>query len=174
MYIPGNSQPSRLLWGAFAASLTPTGNTPFTSTHPCLLIAGSALFKLVSRIVGSAKSAVPALHDFSSDLEPELHISLSRPIYLRAHQREDLKRAVKQIAEKTLPFVASFAQLTQLANDEGTRTFLALEIGAGYHEFKCLADMLTPTLHAIRQQEFYSTPRFHASIAWALLDWRPF
>jgi hypothetical protein len=29
---------------------------------------------------------------------------------------------------------------------------------------------LTPTLQAIRQKEFYSNPRFHASFAWALLD----
>jgi len=29
---------------------------------------------------------------------------------------------------------------------------------------------LTPTLQAIRQKEFYTNPRFHASIGWALLD----
>ena len=29
---------------------------------------------------------------------------------------------------------------------------------------------LTPALRAIRQKEFYEEPRFHTSIAWALLD----
>ncbi|KAG6865503.1 hypothetical protein C0991_001933, partial [Blastosporella zonata] len=33
-----------------------------------------------------------------------------------------------------------------------------------------MCDALTPTLKAIRQKEFYTDPRFHASIAWALLD----
>ena len=33
-----------------------------------------------------------------------------------------------------------------------------------------LTQKLTPALRAIRQKEFYANPRFHASIAWALLD----
>ncbi|KAG6809322.1 hypothetical protein H0H92_000711 [Tricholoma furcatifolium] len=33
-----------------------------------------------------------------------------------------------------------------------------------------MSDDLTPTLKTIRQKEFYSDPRFHASIAWALLE----
>jgi hypothetical protein len=68
---------------------------------------GSTLFKLLCKILTSAKKMVPTLHDFWSSLndsKPELHISLSRPIYLRSHQREDLKSAVKRIAEKNLPY----------------------------------------------------------------------
>ena len=38
---------------------------------------------------------------------------------------------------------------------------------------RTLSDTLTPTLQAIRQKEFYPDPRFHASIAWALLDPSP-
>lgn len=33
----------------------------------------------------------------------ELHISLSRPIFLRAHQREEFKRAVRTIAKSNKP-----------------------------------------------------------------------
>lgn len=33
-----------------------------------------------------------------------------------------------------------------------------------------MSNALTPALLAIRQKGFYSDPRFHASIAWALLD----
>ena len=32
-----------------------------------------------------------------------------------------------------------------------------------------MADALSPALQVIRQQEYYVNPRFHASIAWALL-----
>ena len=44
-----------------------------------------------------------AFHTFwdAETPRPELHISLSRPIFLRAHQREDLKRAVKRVARET-------------------------------------------------------------------------
>ncbi|KAJ7175395.1 U6 snRNA phosphodiesterase Usb1 [Mycena filopes] len=133
---------------------------------------GSALFKLLCKIIASAQKMTPTLHDFWSsqkDSELELHISLSRPVYLRSHQREDMRRAVKRVAEKTLPFTASFAHISELVNDEATRIFLALEIGAGHHELTTLTNSLTPAIQAIRQQEFYSTPRFHASIGWALL-----
>lgn len=85
-------------------------------------------------------------------------------------------------------FPASFATLAELTNDEQTRTFLTLEVGAGHLEasslfdiqytpqfnvdhsqFKTLCDAVTPILRKYRQKEFYSEPRFHASIAWALL-----
>jgi len=137
-----------------------------------LLDRDSTLFKLLCKILASAKNMTPTLHDFwssSKDSKPELHISLSRPIYLRAHQREEMKRAVKLIAEKTPPFTASFASISELINDEGTRIFLALEIGAGHHELTTLTTLLTPTLRAIRQQEYYASPRFHASFGWSLL-----
>ncbi|KAJ7695718.1 U6 snRNA phosphodiesterase Usb1 [Mycena rosella] len=136
----------------------------------------SALFKLLCKVIGSAKNAVPTLHDFWSspkDCKPELHISLSRPIFLRSHQREEMKRAVRCIAEKTSPFTASFAHVSELVNDEGTRIFLALEIGAGHHELSTLTTLLTPALRAMRQHEYYAAPRFHASIGWALLGGRP-
>lgn len=64
---------------------------------------GSPLYKLVHAILSDAKEAVPTLHEIwkpeSDPSRQELHLSLSRPISLRAHQREDLKRAVKNIAK---------------------------------------------------------------------------
>ena len=37
-------------------------------------------------------------------------------------------------------------------------------------QLQALTDALTPILQAIRQTEYYTNPRFHASFAWALLD----
>jgi hypothetical protein len=76
--------------------------------------------------------------------------------------------------------------LSELINDEKTRTFLTIEVGAGHHgvslqlfesrhhphtctQLRSLSDALTPVLQAIRQQGYYANPRFHASFAWALL-----
>lgn len=83
------------------------------------------------------------------------HLSLTRPIYLRAHQRDILNQAVKNVAKEipkcvyhsiqclcvwvttliliVLRFGASFASFIVLDNDSKTRSFLALEIGAGHN-----------------------------------------
>ncbi|KDQ62251.1 hypothetical protein JAAARDRAFT_203423 [Jaapia argillacea MUCL 33604] len=144
---------------------------------PLVVEPKSRLGKLLGRVVKAAKEVVPTLHpigvveDGVGDGEgEELHISLSRPIYLFAHQRDDLKRAVKTLAKSHPPFTASFATFLELTNDERTRTFLTAEIGAGHAEMRAMSEALTPTLQSMRQKEFYSIPRFHASIGWALLD----
>jgi hypothetical protein len=36
--------------------------------------------------------------------------------------------------QSSISFVLSFAMLSELINDEKTRTFLTLEVGAGHHE----------------------------------------
>jgi len=100
----------------------------------------------------------------------ELHISLTRPFFLRAHQREEMKRAVRDAAKAHSPFAVSFAAFSNLTNDEGTRTFICMEVGAGHQELRALSDALTPALHSFRQKEYYDQPRFHASFAWILLD----
>ncbi|KAK2459663.1 hypothetical protein APHAL10511_008308 [Amanita phalloides] len=75
-----------------------------------------------------------------------------------------------RISKQQKSFPVSFTTFSELTNDERTRTFLVLEVGAGYHELKCLTTALSSILRLLRQQQYYENPRFHASIAWALLD----
>lgn len=119
----------------------------------------SPLHNLLDEILNNAKRLAPTLTAFWSQEEQikkrELHISLSRPTYLRTHQREDLKKAVKSLSRRFPPYVifygklyprghntllrrftVSFAAFSELTNDEKTRTFLAMEIGAGHHEVR--------------------------------------
>ncbi|KAF7799381.1 hypothetical protein EIP86_010613 [Pleurotus ostreatoroseus] len=139
----------------------------------------SSLYKFLREVISTAQVDVPALHPIGIDVddstkdssgEVELRISLTRPIYLRAYQREEVKSAIRTIARRITRFSASFAQFAELTNDERTRTFLTLEIGAGHVELKALSDAPIPILSQYRQQLFYDEPRFHASIAWALLS----
>ena len=81
---------------------------------PLILERGSPLHKLILKAFTHAKESVPSMHPIgpleelnASNPEAraenlpdsvELHVSLTRPVYLRVHQREDLKRAVKTIA----------------------------------------------------------------------------
>lgn len=99
---------------------------------PLVLDPGEALYDLVTEVISKAKEEVRGLwgigegemedvqgrrHECEDRGENknvgrskrknagklELHISLSRPIFLRAHQRDDFKRAVKRIAESVSP-----------------------------------------------------------------------
>lgn len=69
---------------------------------PLYLERHGPLYELLRCAVSSARTRVPGLHaiaveeDGSEDCE--LHVSLTRPVYLRAHQREEFKRSVKAIA----------------------------------------------------------------------------
>jgi len=139
------------------------------------------LRRVVERAVELAKGEVTGLRVLGGGmgLDPdkdavaevrELHISLTRPFFLRGHQREEMKRAVRDAARAQPPFAASFAAFSDLTNDEHTRTFICMEVGAGHQELRALSDALTPALHSFRQKEYYEQPRFHASFAWVLLD----
>ena len=81
---------------------------------PLVISQRAKLFDLLLRIFVSAKQIVPSLHpigfsvadttvvsahgDPAGDEPVELHISLTRPVYLRAHQRDDFKRAVREVS----------------------------------------------------------------------------
>ena len=66
----------------------------------------SQLYQTIQDILSDARMIVPSLNDMwpsETRQHPELHISLSRPIFLRAHQREDFKRAVRNAAKSQKP-----------------------------------------------------------------------
>ena len=83
---------------------------------PVVISKKSRMFSILSRIYFAAKESVPTLHPIglteadmaksngegpssaSDDGQVELHVSLTRPTYLRAHQREEFKRAVRTAA----------------------------------------------------------------------------
>ncbi|KAH7103397.1 hypothetical protein BKA62DRAFT_60253 [Auriculariales sp. MPI-PUGE-AT-0066] len=100
----------------------------------------------------------------------ELHISLSRPFYISANQRDNLKSEVQQLAGKLSSFFASFADLASLVNDDKSRGFLVMEVGAGHEQLAQMSQAANRILKLLRHDEFYSEPRFHASVAWTLLN----
>lgn len=68
----------------------------------------SALSRVIHDVLVDAKAIVPSLNSWSAgelSTTPELHVSLSRPTYLRAHQREILKKAVKDLSRRFVPCV---------------------------------------------------------------------
>ena len=71
----------------------------------------SSLYKFLREVVSTAQVDAPTLHPIGTDVsndtngavdEIELRISLTRPIYLRAYQREEVKTAIRAIARRTM------------------------------------------------------------------------
>jgi len=121
---------------------------------------------LLSKILLDVQKKIPEMQPF---VHSELHVSLSRTLYLREHQRDDLIKAAKAAADQITSFDASCIGFNMMHNDERTRTFLTMEIGAGHVELHALVNALHPTLSRLRQENYYSEPHFHASIGWTLL-----
>jgi len=84
----------------------------------------SGLYTLIQKALERAKETVPTLRG-TWDLRPsnddqenesrknlELHVSLSRPVFLRAHQREEFKQAIRLLAERTAPYGIHFIQVS--------------------------------------------------------------
>ncbi|ORE05693.1 hypothetical protein BCV72DRAFT_306211 [Rhizopus microsporus var. microsporus] len=108
--------------------------------------------------------------DIPSDIHEieEQHISLSRCVFLKEHQLEPFSRAIETSLRNMSRFKISFAQLSQLTNDEATRSFLTLEIGQGYNQLSACQTRIDRVMEQYNLPVFYKPPRFHTSIAWAL------
>ncbi|CAB4413197.1 unnamed protein product [Rhizophagus irregularis] len=85
--------------------------------------------------------------------ETKLHISLSKPLFLKYHQIEHFWNKLRNGFLNWKRFSLSF---------------LALEVGKGSNELKSMVDHVNKVAEDFRQNPFYENPRFHASILWAL------
>ena len=155
---------------------------------PVVLETGERLGEVLSSAFRFAKARVPALHPIGlDDGRWKLHISLARPTFLWTHQREEFKNAMRRVATLHEGCALSLTEFIRLENDDRSRVFLALQVGAGHEQVRlscfsfahvlkillqlgALTDALTPALRAIRQGGFYPEPKFHVSIGWALLE----
>jgi hypothetical protein len=90
---------------------------------PLVIHPKTALYSLLEEVLSVTKAMVPAAHNIgeiescnrnnggamvsTTRTARELHLSLSRPIFLRAHQREEFKQAIKLIASRQAPYATS-------------------------------------------------------------------
>lgn len=79
---------------------------------PLVLDHKDALYTLIEDALALAKAHVPTLYTIGRQerggvkaAQWELHISLSRPLFLRANQHEEFKRAIRQVASSVAPCV---------------------------------------------------------------------
>ncbi|CED82817.1 upf0406 family protein [Phaffia rhodozyma] len=101
--------------------------------------------------------------------ETKLHVSLSRPLYLRADRKSAVEASLRDVVRTIKSFPLSFSTLSVFKNDDNTRTFLSIDVGAGFPELEVLTESLNKSLDKHHLPPYYTSPRFHTSIAWALL-----
>jgi U6 snRNA phosphodiesterase len=95
------------------------------------------LGEVLSSAFHVAKARVPTLYPIGlEDDRWELHISLSRPTFLWTHQREEFKNAVCRVAASHRGWALSLAKFIKLENDDRSRVFLAIQVGAGHEQVR--------------------------------------
>ncbi|KAF9331652.1 poly(U)-specific 3'-to-5' RNA exonuclease [Podila minutissima] len=104
----------------------------------------------------------------SAEDATELHISLTRPIYLQALHIGRFVADVREAFKGKKRFNVSFAGLQAFSNDDKTRSFLSLRIGSGHSELERLLADMDEIVERYAQPKFYEEPEFHASFAWAV------
>ena len=93
------------------------------------------LWEVLSSAFHMAKAKVPTLYPIGlEDDRWELHISLSRPTFLWTHQREDFKNTVRRVAASHQGWALSLTKFIKLENDDRSRVFLAIQVGAGHEQ----------------------------------------
>lgn len=111
---------------------------------PVVSETGEQLGEALSSAFQAAKAKVPTLHPIGlKDDRWELHISLSRPTFLWTHQREEFKNAVRRAAASRQGWTVSLTEFTKFENDDRSRVFLAVQVGAGHAQVR-LSSWLIP------------------------------
>ena len=112
---------------------------------PVVLETDEQLGEILSSAFQRAKTRVPTLHSIGlDDGRWELHISLSRPTFLWTHQREEFKNAVRRVSASHQGWTLSLTEFIKLENDDRSRVFLAVQVGAGHERVK-VPQYLVPT-----------------------------
>ncbi|CAG8570233.1 9625_t:CDS:10 [Acaulospora morrowiae] len=102
------------------------------------------------------------------DGDSKLHISLSRPLFLKYFQIDQFWDKLQKGFANEKRFTLSFTELEYFVNDEETRSFLSFKVGRGVNELKELLKHVNKVARDFRQKEFYTNPYFHASILWSV------
>ena len=117
---------------------------------------GERLGEVLSSAFQSARAEVPTLHPIGLESGRwELHISLSRPTFLWTHQREEFKNTVRRVAASRKGWALSLTEFIKLENDDRSRVFLAVQVGAGHAQVEI---SLSPV--PVRAQHFFTARSF--------------
>ncbi|KAI9362570.1 U6 snRNA phosphodiesterase Usb1 [Zopfochytrium polystomum] len=121
---------------------------------------------LVQEVLTEATRLVPSLTPVAPG-GGGLHISLSRTIFLKAFHVDKFNDALKEGVVDCKRFSISFTRLSCYVNDDGTRSFLSFDVGAGHADLASALSRVDAAVKKLDQPTFYEDPKFHASVGWA-------
>ena len=109
---------------------------------------------------------VQAVNDQNLVHMNDLHISLSRTLYLKTHQISNFITLLEQklVVQK---FLVSFSDLQIYTNDEKTCNFLALDVHCGKSNLFNLVSLVNAVTSSFGLASYYDDPCFHTSFAWS-------
>ncbi|KAI8912552.1 U6 snRNA phosphodiesterase Usb1 [Gorgonomyces haynaldii] len=93
----------------------------------------------------------------------QMHISLSKTVYFKEFQLQELDQQLKRAFKNFEPFTVGFSQVSLYWNDTRDRCFIAADIGPGHAELVRLTERVDQVLSAFNHPVFYSDPKFHVS-----------
>ncbi|KDN42077.1 hypothetical protein K437DRAFT_275255 [Tilletiaria anomala UBC 951] len=103
--------------------------------------------------------------------ESTLHVSLTRPILVRPHERQSFVLIVKEALNDVAASTVSFARFAHLINEDESRGFIAVEISVGHDELQTMSSRLDSYLRtAFKARPYYAAKRFHFSFLTADLS----
>ncbi|KAI9599131.1 hypothetical protein BDF19DRAFT_430193 [Syncephalis fuscata] len=100
----------------------------------------------------------------------DLHLSLSRPCYLKLYQLDHFTRQLKEKLQDIQKFHINFCNAVRFDNDDQTREFISLSVGHGQSQLAKCVQAVDEVLVNFRQPTFYQPAHFHASFAWCLRE----
>ncbi|GAB2281866.1 hypothetical protein Dimus_016428 [Dionaea muscipula] len=101
----------------------------------------------------------------------EFHISLGRTVPIRVHQIDSIVTMLRQKLLSQKRYWIDFSRWEVFINDDGTRTFLSIEvIGGGLAEITRQIRAVNHVYRLHNLPEFYKDPRPHISLVWASGD----
>ncbi|KAJ3298759.1 poly(U)-specific 3'-to-5' RNA exonuclease [Rhizoclosmatium sp. JEL0117] len=147
------------------------------------IIPSSELKKMIQMAMAHARKEYPKLMDINTMDDGGLHISLSRTVFLKEFQipkfidtlkskLSERKRFLLQALVTDDSFNAlisitlSFTGFNSYLNDDNSKTFLSMDVGAGAVELQKLTVEVDSTLRAFSQPTFYEDPKYHSSIGY--------
>ncbi len=117
--------------------------------------------------------------DDYDDEEMCLHISLAKPFYLQKQSIQpfinDLKKRLSLVPIMSVQFDTNYNSCTEasskweiLVNESKTRSFLTIPVCSSDHKSRCLKELISiidPVMIKYGLECYYSSPKFHCSIA---------
>ncbi|KAL9239083.1 hypothetical protein vseg_013435 [Gypsophila vaccaria] len=98
----------------------------------------------------------------------EFHISLGRTVPIRVHQIDSVVAMLRQKLHSQKRYWIDFSNWEVFVNDDGTRTFLSIEVKTGgLSEIIKQIQAVNEVYRLHNLPEFYTDPRPHISVAWA-------